>query len=394
MKEPVFNIRHGFARQDVTLANWRQAPFSTWSFQHVAELVPSVIRSSTAAPEVAPASDETGLLDLKVDLGGFSGRLGDYLSASHTDLFTVMKSGIFLLDWAGPYAEQHRPHIVFSISKSLTAIVAGVLEDEGMLSPEAPVTDYLPEAARSAFGRATVRHLLDMTTHLDFDEAYLAPESLFSRYRQAMAWNPGGSGENLLPFLCSLQSLPGPYGDTFRYRSPNTDILGVVLERASGERMADLLETRLWQPLCARGLRALTMDREGTGRAAAGISATARDLARVGEMMRLGGTYEGRRILPEAWVLDTTLGGDRGAWARGDFADLLPGGCYRNQWYQSGSGFFCGIGIHGQWLVIDPASETVIVKLSSQPAPVQEELDATNLALFRLIHQHFQQSGV
>ena len=75
----------------------------------------------------------------------------------------------------------------------------------------------------------------------------------------------------------------------------------------------------------------------------------------------------GNRIAPEAWAHETTSNGDRSARNRGDFPDLLPRGCYRNKWYQPSKGYVCGIGIHGQWLVVDPASETVIVKMRPSP---------------------------
>ena len=88
---------------------------------------------------------------------------------------------------------------------------------------------------------------------------------------------------------------------------------------------------------------------EGTARTAGGISVTPRDLARIGEMMRQGGTANGRRIVPEAWVRDTvSTGGSAEAWQRGTMAFLFPYGRYRNKWYQTGkpSGAYCGIGIH------------------------------------------------
>ena len=102
-----------------------------------------------------------------------------------------MKGGKLVGDWFAPHMDFGARHIIFSISKSLTAILAGILEGEGVFDPEAPVTQYIPEAAGSAYGDATVRHVLDMTVSLDFEEAYLDPESAFARYRRATLWNPG-----------------------------------------------------------------------------------------------------------------------------------------------------------------------------------------------------------
>jgi CubicO group peptidase (beta-lactamase class C family) len=142
------------------------------------------------------------------------------------------------------------------------------------------------------------------------------------------------------------------------------------------------MRERLWGPLGIRGTVAVTVDRQGYARTAGGVSISPRDLARVGEMMRQGGVAGGKRIVAESWIRDTTTTGSRDAWLVGDFVNLLPEGRYRNKWYQSGKGWFCGIGIHGQWVVVDPATETVVVKMASQPEPVDDDMDRENVAFF------------
>lgn len=380
----------GFGRTDVTLENWRIHPYSRWSFQNVGEIVPSVEFAAAGETPEAPTGDLRDLLaeTISTDAGPETGAA--FLERSNTDAFVAMKGGKFVGEYNAPHMTPGGRHIIFSISKSLTAILAGSLQADGLLDPTAPVTSYIPEAAGSAYADATVQHVLDMTVSLDFEELYLDPESAFARYRRATLWNPGKSGapsEKLLAFILSLRKDPGQHGEVFRYRSPNSDLLGVIVERASGSRYADLMTDRLWTPLGAKRGGRITVDGEGTARAAGGMSVTARDLARVGEMMRCGGVFEGRRILPESWVADTATGGDREAWKKGDFAFLLPNGSYRNKWYQTGfeTGAYCGIGIHGQWLYVDPANEVVLVKMSSQPQPVDDELDKQNLAFFAAV---------
>ena len=380
-----FEDKFGFRRSDVGLANWRTTPFNRWAFQNVGELVPSArIEAGPAAGETA-AADMSGLLGETVALAEGSETVAGFLARSHADALTVMKGGRFVGDWFAPHMAFGNRHLVFSISKSLTAILAGILGGEGRLDLEAPVTTYIPEAVGSAYGDATVRHVLDMTVSLDFEEAYLDPESAFARYRRATLWNPGGGEEGLEEFLLSIKRLPGPDGEVFRYRSPNSDLLGMLVERASGLRVPELLREKLWAPLGACGEGAITVDRLGAARTAGGISLTPRDLARIGEMMRQGGLANGTRVVSEAWVRDTTTAGSQDAWKRGDMAQLFPEGRYRNKWYQSGKGSYCGIGIHGQWLFVDPASEVVIVKMSSQPEPVDDPLDHENVAFFEAL---------
>lgn len=374
-----FEQRYGFRRDQVRLGNWRLTPFSRWSYQHVGELVPSAHVWGGAGGEELP-QDPAGLVSETVALPGGRETIGGFLARSHADALTVMKAGRFVADWCAPTMDFGNRHIAFSISKSIVAVVAGALQEDGLLDAQAPVTDYVPEAAGSAYGEATVQHVLDMTVSIDIDEAYLDPQSPFGRYRRAMLWNPGGGDEGLCEFLCTLQRLPDRHGDVFRYRSPNTDMLGIILERASGRRMPDLLRDKVFAPLGARGAVSITVDREGSSRASAGISLTPRDLARVGEMMRQGGVAAGKRLVSEAWVTDTITGGSQEAWDRSDFVTLFPKGRYRNKWYQTGEGAYCGIGIHGQWLYIDPATETVIVRMSSQPDPVMDPFDCDNIA--------------
>ncbi|CAH2403503.1 serine hydrolase domain-containing protein [Mesorhizobium escarrei] len=383
-----FETRHGFARNQVLLDNWRESPFSRWSFQNVGELVPSARVAAVPGSGEIPVQDFGGLLDEKVALAGGPETVAAFLTRSDSDALTIMKAGKIVGDWFAPHMQFGARHIIFSISKSLTAILAGILEGEGVFDPQAPVTRYLPEAAGSAYGDASVRHVLDMSVSLDFEEAYLDPESAFARYRRATLWNPGEGTESLADFILTLQRLAEPHGRIFRYRSPNSDLLGILLERASGQRFAELSREKFWLPLGATSEASVTVDMEGTARTAGGISVTPRDLARVGEMMRQGGMAYGRRIVPEAWVRDTvSAGGDTEAWQRGAMAFLFPKGRYRNKWYQTGaaSGAFCGIGIHGQWLYVNPTAEVVIAKMSSQPEPVDEPLDVDTVAVFEAL---------
>ncbi|KQZ32205.1 6-aminohexanoate hydrolase [Mesorhizobium sp. Root552] len=379
-----FETQFGFRRDEVTLANWRTYPFNKWSFQNVGELVPSAPIPAVNGNEI-PMQDMSGLLSEKVPLGSKQETVADFLVRSYTDALTVMKDGRIVGDWAAPNMQQGARHIIFSISKSLTAILAGIVEGEALLDPEAPVARYVPEAAGSAYGDATVRHVLDMVVSIDIDEAYTDPDSAYGRYRKATLWNPGGGAESLASFLMTLPRLDEDHGETFRYRSPNSDLLGIVIERATGRRIPDLLSEKLWQPLGAKNEASITVDMEGAARTAGGMSVTARDLARVGEMMRQGGMANGRRVVPESWVRDTTNAGSAEVWQKGAMVHLFPQGRYRNKWYQPGDGSFCGIGIHGQWLYVDPSAGTVIVKMSSQPEPVDDPLDIECVSFFQAL---------
>lgn len=384
-----FKDVHGFARADVTLANWRTAPYSRWTFQNVRDLVPT----ATISPEIVSAEPplaSDAFLDAAMETGlEGAASVRAFLEFAHTDAFVMMRKGEVVAEYYAPHANPDAPHLVFSISKSLTAVLSGILEAEGIIDPDRPVTDYLPEAKGSVFGDCTYRDVLDMRVSLDFEEAYLDPLGAFARYRRAMLWNPPMTGtepETLASFLLTLQKAERPHGGPFYYASPNADLLGVVIERATGARFADLVSELLWKPMGARGTADITVDAIGTPRTAGGASMTARDLARLGELLRNHGVRNGRQVVPEAWIRDMQENGDREAWQQGRNVDL-PNGRYRSQWYQSGEedGAFCAIGIHGQWLYVDPSTETVIVKLSSHPEPLGDEENQDNFTFFRAL---------
>src|SRR4029453_5720103 len=114
-------------------------------------------------------------------------------------------------------------HIVFSISKSITGLIAGILVDRGRLDPAAPVTAYVPEAAASAYDGATVRHVLDMTVGIRFVEDYVDPAGDVARSRVAMGWNPPSEvarDNDLHGFIPRLPADGSRHGETFHYVSP------------------------------------------------------------------------------------------------------------------------------------------------------------------------------
>ena len=187
--------------------------------------------------------------------------------------------------------------------------------------------------------------------------------------------------------LLSIAKGPGPHGGPFRYLSPNSDLLGIVLERCTGANYAQIMEELLWHPMGASSDALITVDQKGTPRSAGGISVTARDLLKLGNLLLDHGAANGVQVIPEAWIHDMRHNGDEAAWNNGNFSTFLPGGRYRNKWYQLArpSLAFLAIGIHGQWLFVDPETQIVIVKLSSQALPQDDLLDVQGVAFLKQI---------
>lgn len=387
-----FSDVFGFERADVGLHNWREGLYNAWAFQNIGELLET---AAIATGKTSSAIDEAvtnDLLTQEFALETNAETIECLLARSNTESFLVSKAGKLVLEWNAGHASPQKPHIVFSVSKSITALVAGILQDRGLFDPRQTVAHYLPEASRSGFGDCSLQHVLDMRVSLAFTEDYLDTTGSFARYRRATGWNlpePGQEAEGLATFLYSLAKGDEPHGGNFRYLSPNTDLLGLVLERVSGKAYADLVSELLWQPLGAGTDAVIAMDGHGAPRAAGGLCVTARDLLRLGHLILNGGAVGPTQIISESWLADMRNGGDPGAWANGDFAAAMGPGRYRNKWYQLGpdSRQTIAVGIHGQWLFVDPKTEVVIVKLSSQPAPLDEALDLQCLQLYGQISQ-------
>ena len=376
-------------RNSVHLGNWREPENSGWSFHHVREIVPSAEIAASPAPSVlARKPRDIGLICFTAP-DGKSRSVREFFGESSGDGMIVLARGRIVSEWYSGTFNAHVPHLLFSVSKSFTALICAVLEHHGLLDPEKPVTHYVPEAAGSAYGTARVRHVLDMTVGIDFEEVYLSPGSPFARDREAMGWNLQSDTATPLDLHSFLMTLPPDgktHGDAFHYVSPNSDLLGLIAERASGQRFAELMESLLWSPMGGEHAASITVDRLGAARTAGGISVSLRDLARVGEMMRCHGFANGTQVIPGHFVDELYSHGDRGAWLKGDLQMLAPEGHYRNQWYVSGpEGVMMAVGIHGQWLYADPRSGVTIAKVSSQPLPVDDPMDQVTLAAFAAI---------
>jgi hypothetical protein len=374
----------------LNLANWRQPPHGRWAFHHVREVIPSepIYRGGQSA---ALPNDPVVLDGITVSgPNGETWSMEQWREASSTDAVLVAHQGRLVHEWYADEAIEDHPHIVFSVSKSITATLAGVLVERGLLDPENPVVDYIPELAGSGYSDATLQQVLDMTVRIDFDEDYLTTTGKYIEYRKATAWHPcevDAIDDNLHDFLCSIERAEGNHGEVWQYKSPNSDLLGWVLERAGGERLAGMLSRYLWQPMGAEKNAYVTVDRKGAARTAGGICAVPRDLLRFGELVRNRGEARGRQVIPASWIDDCSQGGSREAWQRGESAKEFADGRYRNKWYQTGNAHqaMLAIGIHSQWIYVDPVAEVTIVKLSSQDLPLRPELDSVNLQMFENI---------
>jgi CubicO group peptidase (beta-lactamase class C family) len=373
----------------VTLANWRTSPFNQWAFHHVRELLPTadILHDATNVRELPAMTASLERLHI-IGADGKELTLDQALKATSTDGIVVLHRGSIVLERYFNGMTERSPHIFMSVTKSMLGLLAGVLVGRGILNVSQLVTDIIPELKSTAWDAATVMQLLDMRTGVAFNEDYLATSGPMIAYRRAAGWNPLAPGEqpsDLRAFFRELRESDRPHGARFWYVSPNSDLLGWIIERVSGRRYADIFSELLWQPMGAAESAYITVDRFGAPRTAGGMCATTRDLARVGQMLLEGGSYRGRQVVPQSWIDMIATDGDPEAWSAGNLASYYPGipMHYRTKWYVERSEspmLFC-LGIHGQNLFVDAKSEIVIAKFSSQPQPLDVECIALTGAL-------------
>jgi CubicO group peptidase (beta-lactamase class C family) len=351
-------------------------PQIRWALSHMRELCPT---TNVWRGEVPPG--DLGVVDSAVaaaidalefeDATGRRRRFG----ASHEDVYTdgivILHRGRRVYERYFGALEPHGPHACFSITKSCVATIAATLLHEGELDEARLVSHYLPEMAGGAYADASVRALLDMQIGVEYSEDYADPAAGVWAYARAgglRARPRDYSGPRT--FYESLLTLrkEGEHGRVFAYKTVNTEVLSWILRRVTRMPLEALISERLWSQLGCEQDAYVTVDSIGVAMGGGGMSASLRDLARFGELMRREGAVGRRQVIPAAVIADIRRGGDPAKFAPAGYTQLA-GYSYRNMWWVAHDplGVFEARGIHGQRLYIAPAADVVIARFSSHP---------------------------
>ncbi len=376
----------------VALDTWQSAPHLHWAFQHIAEFLPTAVISRGSGPVAKLPSAPNVFTDLPVQYYGTEMTVGQVVATTATDGWIVMRDGEILAEEYYGGMVEGTSHLLMSVSKSLIGTLVGVLQGEGLLDVDAPVTAYVPALENSGYAGATVRHLLDMRSGIAFSEDYLDPAAEVRLLEQAIGWAPRTVPDlpaTMYDYLVTLRQ-KSLHGGPFEYRSCETDVLGWVSEAASGLRMPELMSELLWSRIGAQEDAAIGVDSVGTGMFDGGINACLRDLVRFGSLyLNEGHSLTGAAVVPPAWVADTCAGGadSRAAFAASPGDNRMPGGMYRNQfWFPYlGDNVLLCLGIHGQMIYVNRFARMVAAKLSSWPAPQNATMLFTTVAAFDAI---------
>lgn len=346
-------------------------PINEWTFTHMNRLMPveEVPRLSAqrSSPLPLPTAEiPLGAAGIRYEFQGRSHSLPELHERTHTTAFLVAHRGAIVHEsYPGRFASPSARFQLFSLTKSVTSMLIGIAIERGEIGGVTDrVIDYLPELAGTGYEGATLEDLLNMSSGVGAVEDWTVPDAPIRRFETAVS-----TGGSVLDVIRSTPKLREP-GSAFNYSTIDTHVIGWLLEAATGRSIAQYATEQLWHPMGAEAdaFYFLTRGQPRTALGGGSLNATARDLARVGIIMAAGGRVGDTQLVPEAWVARS-----RGtAIPHLQVGALTDGGGaahygYSNQWWTLGGErrAFTGLGVHGQYLWIDPDSETVIVKMSA-----------------------------
>ena len=250
---------------------------------------------------------------------------------------------------------------VFSVSKSITSLLCGIAVDEGYIkSIDDPVTDYLPELKKEdkMWQKLTIRHLLDMRSGLNFDDTYSLRLKNLKRLNAMAKLN---YGHNIMKQIRGLKFENKP-GTKHKYDSMTSEILGVVIQRATGQRYVDYLSDKVWKPLQMESPAMINIDsrKHDTPHAFGGISTSMKDIAKIGRLYLNKGMWNGKRIVSEDWIRQST-----------EYNTENDG--YHLNWYNtSWMGYkpdypgYYALGIRAQILFVNPYKNLIMVRFGKR----------------------------
>ncbi|RXM41979.1 serine hydrolase [Flavobacterium sp. YO64] len=351
-----------------------QFPALRWSVAHMRQFMPTINVSrglGTSIPIITNFNRDIDKVKF-VPLGETKSMTWEEsLEKVYADGVIIMHHGKIVYEKYFGALTIDGQHAAMSVTKSFTGTLGIILAKEGLIDPEKMVSFYVPELKNSAFGDATVRQVMDMTTALQFSEDYADPNAEIWKF--SAAGNPLPKPKDYDGPRTYYEYLPtvkknGIHGDAFGYKTVNSDVLGWIIARVTGKSVAEVLSERIWRKIGAEQDGYFSVDAIGTPFAGGGFNLGLRDMARFGQLILNDGKVGQEQIIPKAAIDDIKKGGDKKAFEKAGYS-LLKGWSYRNMWWITNNdhGAFCARGVHGQVIYVDPKADMVIVRFASNP---------------------------
>ncbi len=248
----------------------------------------------------------------------------------------------------------------FSMAKSFVGLMTGIAIDKGFIkSIDEPVSNYIPEFATGKRKVLTIRHLLTMSADLNWDESY---SSLMSKTTEAYY------GTDLYKQVTVLDVVNAP-GKDFNYQSCCTQLLSIIIEKATGQTLSQFASENIWKPVHAMHGAEWSLDHEnGIEKAYCCFYSNARDFARIGDLYFHQGNWRGTQVVDSAWVKESITPAplnDEGE----------PNTVYGYQWWMNdynGTHIFNCRGLNGQYVVCIPDQHIIFVRLGHKRAKAED----------------------
>ncbi|MDC3268494.1 beta-lactamase family protein [Gammaproteobacteria bacterium] len=309
--------------------------------------------------------------------------LSEELEHYKTDGLIVLHNGNLLYEnyWNNNSATSK--HIAFSVTKSFVSALVGIALDEGLIDNiKDPITKYLPDFKGTGYEGVRIKDILQMSSGVDFNEDYADPKSDINRFGRATA--RGSSFRDFAKYLERGRE-PGTY---HHYVSIDTQVLGFLLAEVTGMPLKEYLYKKIWNKIGMEDDAFFIVDNNGVEMALGGLNATLRDYAKFGELYLNRGKWNGEQVVPASWVdASHTTDGPHLKPGESELSSSPWG--YGLQWWVPGfpDTDYTASGVYNQYIYIDPLTNVVIAKTSSNHRYTSEKeySKAAHVAMFRAI---------
>ena len=330
------------------------------TFRNIQRLFPT--RTVAAGPEPRPLPrDLLDLADFAFTAGEERYDLYDVLAMNRVSGIVILQDGKTRFEKYFLGNDERTRWMSMSVVKSITAALVGAAIHDGFIeSIDDPVARYLPRFEGTAYDGVTVRQLLMMASGVAWNETYTDPASDRRRMLEAQIGQQPGA---ILDLMAALPRAAEP-GTRWNYSTGETQLVGALVQAATGKAVADYLSEKLWVPMGMESDASWWLASPGGLEiGGSGLSATLRDYTRFGLFLLNDGVIDGARVLPEGWMAEAgspkTIGGEEI-----EYGYML--------WPLHGDSY-AAIGIFGQFVFVDPDQDLVVAMWSAQPKPVGKE---------------------
>ena len=363
-------------KENVTKENWLDDPYLRWSYTHMKEftLINEVKNNPDQVAHFPTALQN--LDDFAVERGfGNTTPLKKLLDENKTDAFVVVHNGQLVYERYFNGYNESDPHGMASLAKVFTGAVIQSLAEENLIDVEKTADTYIKELKNTPFGKATLQQLMDMQVSAQYPTHGYMQLGLENQDAQLyLASNILPRGKNydgpmkIYDMLLEAEETAAT-GSAFSYNNGSTETLAWIIRTITGKSLAENVSERIWSQIGMEDNAYYVTDETKVEQASAGLNATARDMARFGQLLLNNGQYNGKQIVPSA-ITESVKGVQEGELAIGIGASIS----YHNQWWipHNEQGAFEVLGSYGQTLYIDPKANMVIVHFSSNAAPSNE----------------------